>query len=95
MTTPQAIEYIKAFPEISKAKAIIFDVRDNGGGNGSVGFTILSTIVNKNFATSAAATRDYKPSLRAWGNPETLHQFPQSLEQADHTATIFWQSWWC
>nr|WP_315481806.1 S41 family peptidase [uncultured Undibacterium sp.] len=78
-----AIEYIKAFPEISKAKAIIFDVRDNGGGNGSVGFTILSTLVNKNFATSAAATRDYKPSLRAWGNPETLHQFPQSLEQAD------------
>ena len=78
-----ANEYLKAFPEISKAKAIIFDIRDNGGGSGSVGFKILSTIVNKNFATSAAATRDYKPSLRAWGNPESLHRFSDSLEQAD------------
>lgn len=78
-----AIAYFKAFPEISKAKAIIFDVRDNGGGNGSVGFKILSTLINKNFVTSAAATRDYKPSLRAWGNSESLHRFPQSLEQAD------------
>lgn len=78
-----AVAYFKAFPEISKAKAIIFDVRNNGGGDGGIGFKILSTIAKQDFATSAAATRDYKPSLRAWGNPESLHHFPQSLEAAD------------
>jgi C-terminal processing protease CtpA/Prc len=65
-----AKEYVKNFPEISKAKAIIFDIRNNGGGSGSVGFKILATITDKDFATSRAETRDYKPSYRAWGIKE-------------------------
>jgi carboxyl-terminal processing protease len=65
-----AKEYVKNFPEISQAKAIIFDIRNNGGGSGSVGFKILATITDKDFATSRAETRDYKPSYRAWGIKE-------------------------
>ncbi len=65
-----AVQYIKHFPEISKADAIIFDVRNNGGGNGSVGFKVLSTLTDKPFLTSSWFTRDYRPAHRAWGNAE-------------------------
>lgn len=78
-----ANEYLKAFPEISKAKAIIFDVRHNGGGSGDVGFRVLKTLSPKPFATSHAATRNYLPSMRAWGRPDSMHDFPDGLEQAD------------
>ncbi len=78
-----AQEYLKAFPEISKAKAIIFDVRRNGGGNGDVGFRILQTLSASPFATSLASTRDYRPAERAWGRPERLHEFKAELEQPD------------
>ncbi|MFZ6799530.1 S41 family peptidase [Undibacterium sp. Di24W] len=70
-----AQEYMKNFAEISKAKAIIFDVRKNGGGNGSVGYKVLATLTDKDFATSRAETRDYKPSYRAWGRQETNFVF--------------------
>lgn len=78
-----AKEYIKNFAEISKAKAIIFDVRSNGGGNGSVGYKILATITDKDFATSRAETRDYKPSYRAWGRKETNFVFDAYRESAN------------
>jgi C-terminal processing protease CtpA/Prc len=78
-----AQEYMKHFAEISKAKAIIFDVRKNGGGSGSVGYQILSTITDKDFATSRAETRDYKPSYRAWGRQETNFVFDTYPESAN------------
>lgn len=78
-----ANEYLKAFPEISKAKAIIFDVRRNGGGSGDVGFRVLKTLSTKSFAISHAATRNYQPSLRAWGRPDRMHHFKDEQEQAD------------
>lgn len=70
-----AKEYIKNFAEISRAKAIIFDIRNNGGGNSSVGYQILATITDKDFLTSRAETRDYKPSYRAWGRKDTNFVF--------------------
>ena len=70
-----ANEYLKNFPEISKAKAIIFDVRENGGGNGGVGYKILATLTDKATPTSHSQTRDYKPSYRAWGRPDTNFDF--------------------
>lgn len=75
--------YLKAFPEISKAKAIIFDVRRNGGGSGDVGFRILKTLSTKPFAISHAATRNYLPAMRAWGRPDSMHHFPDGLLQTD------------
>lgn len=65
-----ALQYIKHFPEISKADAIILDVRNNGGGNSNVGYRVLSTLTDKPLQTSSWFTRDYRPAHRAWGNPE-------------------------
>lgn len=78
-----ATEYLKAFPDIAKAKAIIFDLRRNGGGSGNVGFRILQTLSQQPFSTSQAATRNYLPAERAWGKPDRLHQFKIEPEPAD------------
>ncbi len=58
------------YDEISKADAIIFDVRENGGGNSSVGWTILGFLTDQPFATSKWYTRQYRPSFRAWERPQ-------------------------
>ena len=55
------------YEEISKAKAVIFDVRNNGGGNTSVGWAILRYFVDKPALVHTSYTRDYKPTYRAWG----------------------------
>jgi C-terminal processing protease CtpA/Prc len=78
-----AKEYLKNFEEISKAKAIIFDVRSNGGGNSTVGYQVLATITDKDFATSRAETRDYKPSYRAWGRKENNFVFDANRQSAN------------
>jgi len=78
-----AVEYMKNFAEISKARAIIFDVRQNSGGNGSVGYKILATITEQDFATSRAETRDYKPSYRAWGRKDSNFVFEPYREKAN------------
>jgi carboxyl-terminal processing protease len=61
-----ADEYLKHFGEIAKADSIVFDLRDNSGGNSGVGYRILATIAGKPFLTSAWRTRDYRPTFRAW-----------------------------
>ncbi len=65
-STKAADEYLRQFADISQAKAIIFDVRRNGGGNSDVGYRILSTLTDQSFATSSWASRKYVPVWRAW-----------------------------
>ncbi len=69
-----ADQFLAAFPEIAKAKALILDMRANLGGNANVGFRILATLGDCPFATSAWSTRDYKPVFRAWGQPNRFFQ---------------------
>ena len=62
--------FVAAFAEISKADAIVFDLRENGGGNSGVGYRILACLTDKPFLGSAWRTRDYRPAFRAWGRRE-------------------------
>ena len=62
-----AIQFAARFEEISKAKAIIFDVRNNGGGSTNPGWDILSYLIEKPTEVHQAYTRDYQPTRRAWG----------------------------
>ncbi|MBK8286327.1 MAG: hypothetical protein IPK97_16435 [Ahniella sp.] len=62
-----ADQYLKQFDEIKKAKAIIFDVRRNGGGNSGEGYRILATLTDQTLATSQWQTRKYVSAWRAWG----------------------------
>lgn len=68
------------FEEIAKASAIIFDLRENGGGNSGVGQRILTSLTDKPFRTTAWRTRDYRPAVRAWGGGEgTWNNAPNEL----------------
>lgn len=61
-----AIEFAARFEEISKAKSIIFDIRNNGGGNTSTGWDILADLIDKTVEVHSSYTRDYRPTWRAW-----------------------------
>jgi C-terminal processing protease CtpA/Prc len=64
------------FPEISKADAMVIDMRENGGGSDDVGFRVLALLTDKEFYTQKAETRNYIPSFRAKGERETRRGFP-------------------
>ncbi|WP_020653987.1 S41 family peptidase [Massilia niastensis] len=61
--------FLAAFDRIARASALVIDVRNNGGGNSSVGYRVLATLADKPFDTSKWATRQYLPAYRAWQRP--------------------------
>lgn len=62
--------FAQKFPEISKADALILDLRENGGGSSIIGYKILSFLIDTPFKQSKWLTREYHPTFRAWGRPE-------------------------
>lgn len=78
-----AKSYIHDFPEIARAKAIIFDIRKNGGGSTNVGYRILSTLTPQPFIGSHSETRNYQPAVRAWGAVQLNHEFRMNPNPAD------------
>lgn len=68
-----ADQFLAAFADISKADAIVFDIRQNGGGNSTVGYRILGCLTDKPFKTSRWRSRRYVPTLRAWGQAEGVY----------------------
>jgi C-terminal processing protease CtpA/Prc len=55
-----------AWPKISRAKALILDLRDNGGGSSGYGLRILDHLSKSPIPTTASRERDYSPVKRAW-----------------------------
>jgi carboxyl-terminal processing protease len=62
-----AEQFEARFAEIAKADAIVFDIRENDGGSSNVGFRVLACLTDRPFRSSKWRTRDYRPTLRAWG----------------------------
>ncbi|MFC6100252.1 S41 family peptidase [Olivibacter domesticus] len=65
--------FAACYENISKANAIIFDIRNNGGGSSSVGWNILSYLIQKPFPIHSWYTREYRPSFRAWNNIQQVY----------------------
>lgn len=65
--------FMAAWPQIREARALVIDVRANGGGSSNVGYRVLGTLTDKPFTTSKWATREYRPAFRAWGRPAGMH----------------------
>jgi carboxyl-terminal processing protease len=59
-----------AFPKIQTADAMILDLRQNDGGNGSLGDSILAHLTDRSFKGARWRTREYVPAYRAWGREE-------------------------
>ncbi|WP_298731653.1 S41 family peptidase [uncultured Chitinophaga sp.] len=78
-----AEDFLRAFDTIARASAIIFDVRDNGGGSSNVGYSVLRCLTRNNIATSSWYTRDYRPAYRAWGSPEGRYGYGDSYVDPD------------
>ncbi|MBK7633357.1 MAG: peptidase S41 [Saprospiraceae bacterium] len=61
-------DFEKNLPEIYKAKALIIDLRNNGGGNTGVGTGILQYLTNDAVLHhSRYRTREHRASFKAWG----------------------------
>ncbi len=78
-----ADEFIKHFAEFSASKALILDLRTNGGGNSNVGYRIMAALAEGPFLGSRWATRDYKPAFRSWGRPDRMYTEPATRESVD------------
>ena len=59
----------QALPQIMKAKGLVIDVRDNGGGSSHFGYAILSYLSRAPLATSASDTRAADALWRAQSGP--------------------------
>lgn len=83
------------FGRISKADAVILDLRENGGGSSDVGYAILAYFVDKPFKGSSWYTREYHPTFRPWGRPDNAFGEAASeismdtIEQMRHNAQPF------
>ncbi len=78
-------EFLAKFGEISKADALILDIRNNGGGNSAWGWNILSMLTDKPFETSHWETRLYRPVYRAWRRGEAVYRSTPGSSQAHGT----------
>ena len=60
--------FIEKLPELYKAKALIIDLRNNGGGNTNIGTEILQYLTNDKLLYGAASSsRQHIPTFKAWG----------------------------
>jgi C-terminal processing protease CtpA/Prc len=76
-------EFDRVFPEILTAKGLIIDVRNNGGGSSSTGYSLIARLIEKPITqTSNWKTREYRPVFRAWNRPMPLYEGGDSGEIA-------------
>ena len=71
------------FSKIMETDALIIDLRDNGGGNGRIGWAILGYFTDKPFQIFKWKSRLYRPIWRAWGRREEAYEEKPSLKMAD------------
>ena len=60
-------QFDNIFTEILKTKALIIDLRDNGGGNSGNGDYILSHLSNDSIRKGEWDTPQYRPAFASWG----------------------------
>lgn len=71
-----AEEWDERWPEISKAKAVILDVRRNGGGSDDVGAHVLATLIDKPVTLPKQESPKWVATYRAWGQAEPMQRYP-------------------
>ena len=68
-------EFDEHFDRIAASRALILDIRENGGGSTGNGFAIIARLIEDQITeTSTWRTRLYRPTLEAWGRPSEWHE---------------------
>lgn len=65
-----ADEFDKLADQLAGLKGLVIDIRRNSGGSSSVGYRIISHLIETPLKDTLWKTRDYRPSFRAWGRKE-------------------------
>ncbi len=82
-------KFKEVLPELYNAKAVILDLRYNGGGNTMIGFNILQYFTSDSLLYgSKSVTRQHWPAYKAWGSflkpSDTLSAKPEwDMTKAD------------
>lgn len=63
------------YVNIIKSKALIIDIRNNGGGSSNQGYYILSHLINKKVNNSKSKTRQYVAYAKANGSSDTFIEY--------------------
>lgn len=66
----------RLYPEILKTKALIIDVRDNGGGNSGNADYVLRHLTRDTIRTNSWRTPMYMPAYASWGYPSQWYSAP-------------------
>jgi carboxyl-terminal processing protease len=60
-------DWAAALPELAEARALILDIRANGGGSSGIGYGVASHLTHDTLQTSAWRTREHRAAFKAWG----------------------------
>jgi C-terminal processing protease CtpA/Prc len=80
-----AEEWDKHWPEIVKARAVILDMRRNGGGDDGVGAHILATLINKATPGPRQESPEWIATYKAWGQTQPTMRYPADSLPPDAT----------
>jgi C-terminal processing protease CtpA/Prc len=69
--------YDSLFSKISKTKALVIDLRKNGGGSSDIGFHILCTLTNKPYPISTSRVTQYHSTAN--GAAQWYSYFPEKV----------------
>lgn len=80
-------EFDAIYPQLREAKSLIIDIRNNGGGNSSIGWDIMAKLTNKNFSLVKWESRNYQATKRAWGDSQSWYgdQYDYKINNPDTT----------
>jgi C-terminal processing protease CtpA/Prc len=67
-------DFQAVLPELYRAKALVIDIRKNGGGNSSNGYKIAAYLTDDTLETSAWKTRENVAAFKAWGRYNERYQ---------------------
>jgi C-terminal processing protease CtpA/Prc len=80
-----ADEWDKHWPEIVKSKAVILDLRRNGGGDDGVGAHILATLIDKPTPGPRQESPEWIATYKAWGQTQPMMRYPAESLPPDAT----------
>jgi len=72
------------YVHLLKSKALIIDIRNNGGGNSDNAYYVLKHLTSQPFLESAWRTRKYMPAFISWGKEEEwFEEEAQEIQSAE------------